>query len=176
MRVCVFCGSKNGEDKDLKNLARDLGGFIADNGHELVYGGANVGLMGAVADGALDKGGYVIGVLPEVLKQYEVAHEGLSEFHWVDSMHERKAKMEDLSDIFITLPGGVGTLEEFFEQLTWKQIGIHKKPVVLFNYKEYYSSLIGFMQNVERAGFLREGDVQNLSIVETISELELLRK
>lgn len=172
MNICVFCGSKDGVDKDMLSNARALGRWIASKGHRLVYGGANIGLMGAVADGALEEKGEVIGVLPEVLRDYELAHESLTEFHWVATMHERKAKMEDLSDLFIALPGGVGTLEEFFEQLTWKQIGVHQKPLILFDYKSFYKDLIHFMQGVERAGFLREGDVQNLSIVENLEELD----
>lgn len=176
MKVCVFCGSKEGANPSYIQTAKDLGSWIASHNHELVYGGANVGLMGAVADACLESSGNVIGILPEVLKHYEVAHPDLTEFHWVSDMHTRKAMMENLSDLFVALPGGVGTLEEFFEQLTWKQIGIHTKPVVLFNVEGFYDPLIAFMQNVERMGFLREGDVQNLHIVNDMSEFDALMK
>ncbi|MAF92912.1 MAG: TIGR00730 family Rossman fold protein [Bdellovibrionaceae bacterium] len=172
MNVCVFCGSREGEKPVFMEAARDLGKYLAENSHTLVYGGANVGLMGAVADSHLKHGGEVIGIMPEVLKHYEVAHEALTELHWVKDMHERKAMMEKKSDAFISLPGGVGTLEEFFEQFTWNQIGVHTKPVGLYNVDSYYELLIQFMQNVERSGFLREGDIQKLSIIESVSELK----
>jgi uncharacterized protein (TIGR00730 family) len=174
MKICVFCGSKDGAKDSFLKAAKDLGSWIASHKHDLVYGGANVGLMGAIADACLKESGNVIGILPEVLKQYEVAHPDLTEFHWVKDMHTRKAMMESLSDFFVALPGGVGTLEEFFEQLTWKQIGIHTKPVVLFNVDGFYDPLITFMQNVERMGFLREGDVQNLHIVNSIDDFDSL--
>lgn len=171
MRICVFCGSKEGSSPEYRRAARQLGAAIAAKSHSLVYGGAKVGLMGELADACLQAGGEVIGVMPEVLASYEVAHQGLSELHWVKDMHQRKALMENLADRFITLPGGVGTLEEFFEQFTWQQIGVHTKPIALANVAGYYEPMIAFMQSVERAGFLREGDIQRLSLFASIEEL-----
>lgn len=171
MKICVFCGSRDGTNTAFLKGAASLGAWIGNSSHELVYGGADVGLMGAVANAALQHGAKVTGIMPEVLKHYEVEHGGLSELIWVQNMHQRKAMMEEKSDLFVTLPGGIGTLEEFYEQFTWKQIGVHQKPVILFNIAGFYDPLIEFMRSVERAGFLRENDIQNLYIVDSIDEL-----
>ena len=154
--ICVFCGSSYGALEAYADVARDTGRVIAEQGYTLVYGGAKVGLMGTVADAALEAGGKVIGVLPRSLMDKEIGHEGLSELHLVDSMHERKAMMADLSDAFIALPGGVGTLEEIFEVWTWGQLGYHKKPCGFLNVEGYYDHLITFLDHQTQQGFTKQ--------------------
>ncbi|GAA0772907.1 TIGR00730 family Rossman fold protein [Roseibium denhamense] len=153
--VCVFCGSSFGTKPHYEAAARETGARIASAGYRLVYGGANVGLMGAVADSALAAGGEVIGVLPKALEEKEIAHTGLTELHLVGSMHERKAMMADLSDAFIALPGGVGTLEEIFEIWTWGQLGYHQKPCGFLNITGYYDQLIAFLDTQTSEGFTK---------------------
>ncbi len=154
-RICVYCGSNSGANPAYHAAARRLGETLAERGIGLVYGGASVGLMGVVADAALARGGEVIGVLPEVLKRKEVAHPGLSALHIVGSMHERKALMAELSDAFIALPGGLGTLEELFEILTWALLGLHRKPCGLLNIEGYYDGLAAFLERAVSDGFVR---------------------
>ncbi len=141
-RIVVFCGSSGGHDPVFAAQAFRVGQYLAEHGIELVYGGAKVGLMGAVADGTLQAGGRVTGVLPRFLRTKEVAHEHLSELMLVDTMHERKLKMHELSDGVIAMPGGYGTLEELFEMLTWGQLGLHAKPVGLLNTDGFYDHLL----------------------------------
>jgi uncharacterized protein (TIGR00730 family) len=155
MRLCVFCGSSGGARPAYAEAAGALGQAIARRGHGLVYGGASVGLMGAVADGALAAGGEVIGVLPKSLEEKELAHHGLSALHIVGSMHARKAMMADLSDGFIALPGGIGTLEEAFEVWTWGQLGYHRKPLALLNVDGFYDKLSAFLDHITAEGFVR---------------------
>ena len=140
--ICVFCGSSRGADPLLLETAREVGSLLARGGIRLIYGGGNVGLMGALADAALGAGGEVIGVIPESLVAWEVAHTGLSELRIVHSMHERKALMADLADGFIALPGGFGTLDEFCEVLTWAQLGLHGKPCGLLNLRGFYDHFL----------------------------------
>jgi uncharacterized protein (TIGR00730 family) len=154
-RICVFCGSSTGRDPRHAEAARALGRVIAARGLELVYGGGSVGLMGTVADAALAGGAHVTGVIPQVLQIRELAHRGLSELRVVGSMHERKALMAELSDGFIALPGGMGTLEELSEVLTWSQLGLHQRPVGLLDAGGYYGPLIAFFDQAVAAGFLR---------------------
>lgn len=154
-RICVFTGSSSGNNPAYFEAATTLGQTLADNQIELVYGGAQVGLMGAVADAALEAGGRVIGVLPEHLARVEIAHEGLSELKIVSSMHERKAQMADLSNGFIAMPGGIGTLEECFEVWTWSQLGIHHKPIGLLNVDGFYDRLIEFLDQLVTAEFVK---------------------
>ncbi|WP_344633689.1 TIGR00730 family Rossman fold protein [Streptomyces glaucosporus] len=154
MRICVFCGSSGGGDGYLE-AARRVGRTLADRGIGIVYGGARVGMMGAVADAALAAGGSVIGVIPQGLVAWEVAHEGLSELHVVPDLHRRKALMADLSDAFVALPGGAGTLEETFEAWTWGQLGLHAKPVGLLDVDGYYAPLLRFVDHMVAEGFLR---------------------
>ncbi|MGS4989328.1 LOG family protein [Roseibium sp. RP-7] len=154
--ICVFCGSSYGALEAYADIACETGRAIAEQGYTLVYGGAKVGLMGTVADAALAAGGKVIGVLPRSLQDKEIGHEGLSELHLVDSMHERKAMMADLSDAFIALPGGVGTLEEIFEVWTWGQLGYHKKPCGFLNAEGYYDHLIAFLDHQTEQGFTKQ--------------------
>ncbi len=162
MNLCVFCGSSDGAQPEYLEAATQLGQTMAANGHGLVYGGASVGLMGAVADAVIAHGQTAIGVLPEGLAQRELAHAGLTELHIVDTMHERKAMMADLSDAFIVLPGGIGTLEEMFEVWTWGQLGIHNKPLGLLNVNHYYNGLTSFLDHVTSEGFMGSAQRRNL--------------
>ena len=152
--LCVFCGSRSGAAPVFGEAARSLGTLLAEQGITVVYGGARIGLMGAVADSALAAGGRVIGVIPEAIAAIEIAHEGLTELHRVGSMHERKALMAELSDGFVALPGGLGTLEELFEVWTWAQLAIHAKPIGLLNVEGFYDSLLAFVAQQEQAGFV----------------------
>jgi len=163
-RLCVFCGANSGHDPRYGEAAAALGRGIAQAGLGLVYGGASIGLMGAVADAALAEGGEVIGVIPQTLVAREVAHHGLSDLRVVTSMHERKALMADLSDGFIALPGGVGTLEELFEVWTWSHLGLHRKPCGLLDVAGFYSGLGRFIDHVQQEGFLRDG-VRNMLLM-----------
>ena len=155
-RICVYCGSSPGRLSDYRDAARQLGNELAARKIGLVYGGASVGVMGAVADAILDQGGRAIGVIPHALATREVAHNGLDELFVVDSMHERKAKMAELSDGFIALPGGWGTIEEIFEMLTWAQLGFHQKPCGLLNISAYYDHLFKFLEHAIDQRFVRE--------------------
>jgi uncharacterized protein (TIGR00730 family) len=154
-RVCVFCGSSEGARPAYAAAARAAGRAIAGRGLGLVYGGGSVGLMGAIADAALEAGGEVVGVIPRALQLRELAHARLTSLHVVRSMHERKAKMEALSDAFLALPGGMGTLEEFAEILTWAQLGLHGKPCGLLDVDGYYRPLVAFFDAAAAEGFLR---------------------
>lgn len=154
-RICVYCGSNAGNDPAHRAAAHGLGAFLARSGLGLVYGGGNVGLMGAVADGALLQNGEVIGVIPKSLMEKELGHGGVTELHVVTSMHERKQMMVDLSDGFIALPGGFGTLDELFETLTWLQLSFHDKPVGLLNVGGFFDGLIEFIDHMSRSGFLK---------------------
>lgn len=153
--VCVFCGASSGRGERYHAAAREIGAQLASRGIRLVFGGGRAGLMGAVADGALSRGGEAIGVITHLLFERELGHTGLKELRVVHTMHERKMTMADLADAFIALPGGLGTLDEMFEILAWAQLGIHRKPVGLLNTDGYYESLMGFLDHVEGEGFLR---------------------
>jgi hypothetical protein len=155
-RIAVFCGSGSGTEELFYKEAFALGRTLAEKKIGVVYGGAKIGLMGAVADGALSLGGEVIGVLPHFLAGKEIAHGNLTQLLLVDTMHERKTRMHELCDGVITLPGGWGTMEELFEILTWAQLGLHQKPVALLNTNGYYDSLIDCMQTMVSKGFLKE--------------------
>jgi uncharacterized protein (TIGR00730 family) len=155
-RVCVFCGSSSGFPPTYAQATRDLGRQLAQRKLELVYGGGKVGLMGALADASLAEGGHVIGVIPQMLVDKEIAHRGLTELRVVGSMHDRKALMSDLADAFIALPGGYGTWEEFFEVLTWTQLGLQRKPCALLNVNGYYDSLLSMAARAHDEGFLRD--------------------
>ena len=152
--VCVFTGSSTGGRMEYHDAARALGTLLAERGIRLVYGGGRVGLMGLIADAALAAGGEVVGVIPHDLQRREVGHEGLTRLAVVESMHERKALMAELSDAFVAMPGGLGTFEELFEVLTWAQLGIHKKPCGLLNVAGYYFPLISFLRRATDEGFV----------------------
>ncbi len=170
-RITVFCGANAGTDANFKTQADLLGQTLAKRDIGLVYGGANVGLMGAVADGVLKNGGKAIGVLPRFLQTKEIAHEGLTQLIVVESMHERKMKMNELCDGVIALPGGFGTLEELFEMLTWGQLGLHQKPIGLLNVGHFYDSLIAFVQTAVDKGLVKEVNQQMLLVSHDIDDL-----
>jgi len=155
-RLCVFCGSYLGRRPAYRAATEKLGALLAEGGIELVYGGGNIGLMNVLADGVLARGGRVIGVIPDFMMAREVGHSGLTDLRIVGSMHERKAVMSDLSDGFIALPGGFGTLEEFCEVVTWSQLGLQSKPCGLLNVEGYYAPLLELFDGAVREGFLRE--------------------
>ena len=154
-RLAVYCGSATPADPVYLETARHVGRSLAERGIGVVYGGGKLGLMGAVADGALAAGGDVIGVIPQALVDAEVAHRGLTELHIVDGMHARKAMFTDLSDGFVTLPGGVGTMDELWEAISWAQLGYHAKPVGLINVAGFYDGLIAFNARMIETGFIR---------------------
>ncbi|HTU80751.1 MAG TPA: TIGR00730 family Rossman fold protein [Candidatus Acidoferrales bacterium] len=154
-RICVFCGSSSGRGEAYLELARATARTLAGAGYAIVYGGGRIGLMGALADGALEAGGEVIGVIPRALAGAEVAHSGLTRLHVVESMHERKALMAASSDGFVALPGGFGTMDEFCEILSWRQLGIHDKPVGLLNYGGYFDRLVELFDAMVDRGFVR---------------------
>lgn len=155
-RVCIFCGSASGAREAYVEAARELGHGLAARGMELVYGGGKVGLMGAVADATLEAGGKVIGIIPKALMDKEIGHKGLTELRVVGSMHERKAMMADLAESFIAMPGGFGTFDEFFEILTWAQLGMHRKPCAVLNTAHYFDPLIALFDQAVNEGFVRE--------------------
>ena len=167
--VCVFCGSRSGTELTYEDGARTLGRTLAEQGITLVYGGGRVGLMGVVADAALGADGEVVGVIPKALLEREIAHTGLTDLRVVRSMHERKALMSELSEGFVALPGGSGTLEEFFEVLTWAQLGEHRKPCGLFNVDGYYDPLLAVFDHMVAKGFLSE-EHRFMILVETEPE------
>lgn len=170
-RISVFCGSSFGTDEIFREQAELLGKTLAKQNIDLVYGGANVGLMGAVADGALSENGTVIGVLPNFLRSKEIAHLGLTELILVENMHERKMKMNDLCDGVIALPGGFGTLEELFEMLTWSQLGLHKKPIAILNINGFYDSLIALSKTMVEKGFMKDVYLEMLLVSDNIDDL-----
>lgn len=155
-RIAVYCGSRSGDSSLFKTAATELGSLLASHGIALVYGGAQIGLMGAVADAALESGGEVIGVIPEALMLDEVVHTGLTRLEVVGSMHERKARMLALADGVVAMPGGLGTIEELFEALTWAQLGFHSKPIGLLNLNGYFDALLSFLDDSVSTGFLSE--------------------
>jgi len=169
--ITVFCGSSIGNDPQYKEQAYLLGQTLAQQNITLVYGGANIGTMGAVADGALIENGTVIGVLPGFLQSKEIAHQSLTELIIVDTMHERKTKMNDLCDGVITLPGGLGTMEEFFEMMTWSQLGLHQKPIGILNVAGYYDSLLLMLQTMVDKGFMKESDSNLVLVSDNIDRL-----
>ncbi|MGW0227178.1 LOG family protein [Actinopolymorpha singaporensis] len=166
MRMCVFCGSSPGRDEIYGRAAADLAVLLAHKGIGLVYGGGNIGLMGIAADAALAAGGEVIGVIPGHLVDREVSHDGLSRLEVVDTMHERKARMADLSDAFVALPGGAGTLDELFEMWTWSQLGLHHKPIGLLDVAGYYQPMLTFLDHMTAERFLRPA-YRDALVVET---------
>ncbi|MGQ0577921.1 MAG: TIGR00730 family Rossman fold protein [Betaproteobacteria bacterium] len=154
-RVCVFCGSRAGARSEFAKAARELAAMLVERKLGIVYGGGKVGLMGMLADAALERGGEVIGVIPRSLLDKEVGHRGVTQLLVVETMHERKARMNDLSDAFIALPGGFGTLDEFFEVLTWSQLGFHGKPCALLNVAGYYDRMLDMLDHAVTEGLLR---------------------
>lgn len=166
--ICIYCGSRAGNYPDLMPMAYKVGEQVAKAGHTVVYGGANVGLMGQVADGALSKGGRVLGVIPQLIFDFEVAHEGITELHQVDNMHQRKLKMMELSDAFIALPGGFGTMDELNEIITWRQIKLHDKPIAILNYNGYYDHYLEFLKVSVKAGLISQAHLDMLIVSDSI--------
>jgi uncharacterized protein (TIGR00730 family) len=162
--VLVFCGSSPGRLPEYTERAREFGRVLAERGLRTVYGGASVGVMGALADGALAAGGSVIGVIPRRLTEREIAHAGLTELHIVETMHERKAMMGELSDAVVALPGGTGTLDELFELFTWSQLGLHRKPIGLLDVAGYWETLLAFLEHAVNERFLHEEHLHTLLV------------
>jgi hypothetical protein len=169
--VCVYCGSRPGSTPEFAAVARAVGSWIGRHGGQLVYGGGRNGLMGILADAALAAGGRVVGVIPKALVEKEWAHTGCTELHIVDTMHERKRIMAEHADAFLALPGGIGTLEEFFEVWTWRQLGYHDKPVGLLNMGGYYDSLLVFLGSAVNSGFMSDWQME---LICTDSDAQLL--
>lgn len=169
-RLAVYCGSSMGSDPRFAATARSLGQEMARRGIDLVYGGGHRGLMGVVADAVLAGGGRAFGVIPQALVDLEVAHKGLTELHTVTSMHERKAKMTELTDAFVAIPGGIGTLDELFEAWTWNALGYHSKPFCLLNVAGFWDGLIGFIDHVAESGFMSPARRAQLLVGDTIGE------
>jgi uncharacterized protein (TIGR00730 family) len=170
-RVCVFCGSKHGGRPEYTEAARAMGTALVAAGIDLVYGGGRVGLMGEVADAVLAAGGEVIGVIPESMATREIAHHGITDLRVVGSMHERKALMYELSDGFVALPGGLGTLEELFEITTWSQLGLHSKPAGLLDVEGFYAPLVAFLDQLVAEGFVAERHRRLLLVASRPAEL-----
>jgi len=169
--ICVYCGSSFGNSPLYAGAARELAAILAARNIELVYGGGNVGLMGVIADEVLRLGGSVTGVIPQALLEKEVGHRGLTRLHVVQNMHERKAMMAELSDGFIAMPGGIGTMEELFEVLTWSQLGFHDKPVGLLNAGGYYDALLTFLSHMVAQGFLKLPQASLLMVESDVAAL-----
>ncbi|MDO5086072.1 MAG: TIGR00730 family Rossman fold protein [Comamonadaceae bacterium] len=162
--ICVYCGSRPGADGSHITLARQVGRWIGTHGGQLVYGGGRSGLMGAVADAALEAGAPVIGIIPRALVEREHAHHGCTTLHVVDTMHERKRLMAEHANAFLALPGGIGTFEEFYETWTWRQLGYHDKPLGLLNHAGFYDQMLSFLQHAVRQGFMDEGQMRLIDV------------
>ncbi|OUR93525.1 Rossman fold protein, TIGR00730 family [Halobacteriovorax marinus] len=172
-KICVFCGSSAGKSKAYIEMANDVADLLVEQDHGLVYGGASIGVMGAMADKVLKKNGEVWGVMPQSLVDWEVAHEGLTKFEVVDSMHARKEVMYNWSDAFVALPGGFGTLDELCEILTWAQLKYHEKPCFLLNFNGFFDHLIKHFQHINKEGFLSDEHLELITIVDSIEELSV---
>jgi len=171
MKVAVYCGSRSGNEPLYAEKARELGEFFGHNGIDLVFGGGHVGLMGIVADAVLASGGKVYGVIPQHLVNRELAHPGLTELFVVSNMHERKAKMAELADGFVALPGGIGTLEEIFEMWTWGQLGMHQKPCGFYNVDGFYDALLDMIKTMVATGFVKQQYLDMIVLTQTPAEL-----
>ena len=169
--VCVYCGSSARVDQVYKDAAVELGRALAENGWSLVYGGGRVGLMGLVADSALAAGAKAVGIIPKHIQSREIEHTDLTELHIVDTMHVRKQMMVDRGDAFVILAGGLGTLDEFFEILTWKQLGLHDKPVVMVNINGYWDKMIEAIRHIAAEKFMREEDLNMFRVVGSVAEV-----
>jgi cytokinin riboside 5'-monophosphate phosphoribohydrolase len=174
MNICVYCGSSNGNDKSILELSQKFGRLLAERGHNLIYGGSSLGVMGVIADSVMLNGGEVIGVIPENLFSKEVAHTGITRLITVKDMHQRKSHMAELADAFVAFPGGFGTMEELFEIITWNQIGLLKKPVTVMNINGFYDSLIKMIDHAVDMGFIKKNNRQIVRVAETLDQcLEL---
>jgi len=171
-KLCVFCGSSSGESNKYRDLAKLLGELMALNDIDLVYGGASIGLMGVVADSILSKGGQAHGVMPKSLAKLEIVHKKLTSMRVVDTMHQRKQKMYDLSDVFVAIPGGMGTMDEYCEVFTWGQIQYHDKPCYILNFEGYYDHFLAHVKHMNKEGFIGDQHMDILKVV--TSPLELM--
>ena len=169
--ICVYCGSSGQVADFYKSAATRLGEILGRNGRTLVYGGGNVGLMGLVANATLQSGGQAIGIIPGHIESREISNTNLTELHVVGSMHERKQMMVDRADAFVILPGGLGTLDEFFEIMTWRQLGLHDKPIVVVNVGEYWTALIHLIDVMVKEGFVRPADREGLCVVDDVEDV-----
>lgn len=169
--ICIYCGSRKGNDASLMPMAYKVGKMIAERGHAVVYGGAKVGLMGQVAEGALAQGGRVVGVIPKLVFDFEVAHEKITELHQVETMHQRKLKMMELSDAFIALPGGFGTMDELNEIITWRQIKLHDKPIAILNHNGFYDHYLEFLKNCVKSGLVSQEHLDMLIVSDSIEQI-----
>jgi uncharacterized protein (TIGR00730 family) len=169
--ACVYCGASSGASSTFLKIATDVGRALGEHRIRLVYGGGGIGLMGAVADAVLAAGGEVLGIIPEHLQQAELGHRGLTDLKIVDSMHTRKRMMFDLSEAFIVLPGGMGTLDETFEIITWRQLGLHDKPIILLNHEGYWDPFLGLVDHVIGNGFARPAARQLFSVASSVGRL-----
>jgi len=171
-KICVFAGASAGNKPSYADAAYDLGTLIASYGLGLVYGGGRRGLMGRVADGAIESGGTVIGIIPKFLDRVEIGHAGVTKLHVIDTMHQRKEMMYAESDAFIVLPGGLGTLDETMEITTWRQLDLHKKPVIILNIDGYWDSLLAMLDSVVAEGFMHNGHLQHFDTVASVDGLK----
>ncbi|TDJ08664.1 MAG: TIGR00730 family Rossman fold protein [Deltaproteobacteria bacterium] len=171
-KLCVFCGSSSGNNPKYQELTWELGKFLVKKDIELVYGAGSIGLMGHLAQSVLEDGGLVTGVIPSELFSEEVEHKKLTHLIKVDNMHERKKKMYELSDGFAALPGGFGTLDEFFEILTWRQLKIHPKPIYLFNFENFFDHLIEHIHSADREGFIKKEDLSHFEVINSFDDLK----
>lgn len=172
MKVCIFCGSSKSNDSEVDKYVEEVVSDFAENKVELVYGGAGIGIMGDLATGLINRGGKVTGVIPRRLMKKEIAHAGLTELHVVTDMHERKKMMYDLSDAFLIFPGGMGTMDELFEILTWRQLGIHNKPIAILNINHYFDHLVSFLDVAQSRGLLKSQDRQLLFVSSDWQEIK----
>jgi hypothetical protein len=173
----VYCGSSTQSNEIYNAECAELGRRLAQNGITVVYGGARIGIMGLVADTAMKEGGKVIGIIPHFIAEFEIAHSGLSEQHYVDTMHQRKQMMVDKSDVFIIAPGGIGTMDEMFEIITWKYLRLYDKPVIIANFQGYWNKLIELLDHMQDAGFMREPHRLTYTVANTVDEvMELMKR
>jgi len=169
--VCVYCGSSNHIDARYHDSAREVGAALALHKMRLIYGGGHVGLMGLVADAALAVGGEVVGIIPEYIRSHEMQHTGLTELHVVDNMHIRKDLMAEKADAFVALPGGFGTLDELFEILTWKQIGLHTKPIIIYNDQGFWDPMLGLIEHVIAGNFAPQNNRKIFKVVDNVNDM-----
>jgi len=169
--LCVYCGSSAKVDEDFKNAAKKMGEILAKNKIRLVYGGGKAGLMGIIADAVMQNGGEVTGIIPSHISDREIQHKSLTELHVVESMHVRKQMMVDHSDAFLVLPGGVGTLDETCEIITWRQLGIHDKPIIIANLKNYWAPFLSMIDHIADEGFMRQDDKNTFQVVESLDDV-----
>lgn len=169
-KICVFCGSSSGKSSKYVEFARELGAKMSEQNFDLVYGGASIGVMGAVADQVLEKGNDVIGIMPQSLIDWEVGHKGLTKLEVVDTMHKRKELMYDYSDVFVAIPGGFGTLDELCEIITWAQLKYHLKPIYVLNFNGFFTSMLDHFKNAHKEGFISKEHLDLVRVVDSVDE------